>query len=59
MTSLVDLGLIYEKRKKYRDALDYYKKSLAVEEQVRGPGHLLTKQTRIKVNELGDVVRGR
>jgi len=58
-TSYYNLGLVYEKRKKYRDALGYYEKSLAVEEVVRGPGHPMTKQTRMAVNRLGDLVHGR
>ena len=58
-TSYYNLGLIYEKRKKFREALGYYEKSLAVDERVRGAGHLLTKQTRMAVNRLGDLVNGR
>jgi len=42
--------LIYEKRKKYKEALGFYEKSLVVEDRVRGPGHPLTKQTRTAVN---------
>ena len=45
--------------KKFRDALGFYEKSLKVDEVVRGAGHVLTKQTRMAVNRLGDLVRGR
>jgi TolB protein len=49
--------IIYEKRKKYKEALGFYEKSLVVEDRVRGPGHPLTKQTRAAVNRIGDLVR--